>query len=60
MARSEALQMNLAPKDEQNYHYHSFCKFTSTYSMFIRRRQSSGFNGSLSITLLAEVHVFSG
>ena len=24
MARSEALQMNLAPKDEQNYYYHSF------------------------------------
>ena len=28
------------------------------YSMFIRRKQSSGFNRSLLITLLAEVHGF--
>ena len=31
---------------------------SETYSMFIQRRQSSGFNRSLLITLLAEVHVF--
>ena len=31
-----------------------------TYCTFIRRRQSSGSNRSLLITLLAEVHVFSG